>query len=139
MSMESGYLNRAEYVYKKIIEYKLATEIGDRSKLRSYAQKVPSYIKTNGLLATMAFINSKKVSGNNDGCAYQTIHDIIFDWMKKTTLEDELKEKDKNYFLECLIGLKSPEYRNAEREVLSLFSWIRRFAEGELGEENNEL
>ncbi|MDO5411747.1 MAG: type III-B CRISPR module-associated protein Cmr5 [Lachnospiraceae bacterium] len=165
--MSSNYLDRAKFAYAEINAYKKkhAAEASGKggeseslkyqSKLRSYAKSVPSYIKTNGLLATMAFIDTKKIKkreanknkqseNNYDGEAYQCLYDLIAGWSVQTVLARYKNPKagtgasagyfksDFSNMTEVLANLSVSEYKNTEREILNLFCWVRRFAEGEL-------
>ncbi|MGD0856907.1 MAG: type III-B CRISPR module-associated protein Cmr5 [Dehalococcoidia bacterium] len=115
---------RAVFAYNQIEE--AITVLGNDNNLlrkyKSYTKKVPMYIKTNGLGSTLAFIKSK-----NSDKAWKMIYSQISKWLKSCTppwLEDgdELVEK--------IIALSSAEYRAVTVEVLALFNWLRRFAEG---------
>jgi len=132
MSVKSFYLERAKYAYDEIVEFKKKhsnNQSKSQSKLKSYSKSIPSYIKMNGLLATVAFLNNKR-NGNDsvDKEAYKGLYDITVKWLKQAGL---LKIEN-NDLLDSLVKSQPSEYKNIEREVLSLFTWIRRFAEGEL-------
>ena len=88
---------------------------------KSYTKKIPMLIKTNGLGATFAYMKSK------GGNTYNLIHKQTFEWLS----ENELFEFEKNEdFVKDIISLKSDKYRSVTIEVLALFTWLRRFAEG---------
>jgi len=88
---------------------------------KSYAKKIPMLIKTNGLGATFAFMKSK-------GGTYQLLYNQTFQWLKENPLFEDFKDGDE--LVEILINMDSSKYRAATVEVLALFAWIRRFAEG---------
>lgn len=125
---------RAEFAYKH------AKEIADRpkeydeqkKKYRAYVKNVPMMIKTNGLGATVAFIFSKQQKEKEK--AYQWIYQQITEWLEKeqTHLIDLSNKKE---LMEEVVKLKSPAYRVVTVEVLALFTWLRRFAEGLIKEE----
>lgn len=144
MSVKSFYLERAKYVYDEVVEFKKNHSKVCQSKFKSYSKSIPSYIKMNGLLATVAFLNNKrsgkdsvdKEAYSDDKEAYKGLFDITVKWLK----EADFLEIANNNLLDSLVKLLPSEYKNVEREVLSLFTWIRRFAEGELeGENYSEL
>ncbi|MCF6183092.1 MAG: type III-B CRISPR module-associated protein Cmr5 [Bacteroidales bacterium] len=91
------------------------------SEYKSYTKKIPMLIKTNGLGATFAFIKSK------GGKTYNLIHEQTFEWLSENKLFEFEKSED---FVKDIISLKSDKYRSATIEVLALFTWLRRFAEG---------
>lgn len=134
MSVGSIYLERANYAHEKIIAYKRKDGVS-QPKMKSYARTIPTYIKTNGLLATIAFINSKKNSKNTDNIEYMELYTIIVEWLKNDVLHNEF-QKESDLF-KILSNLSSSEYKHVERETLCLLQWVSRLAEGELeGEEN---
>ncbi len=132
MSVKSFYLERAKFAYDEIVEFKKKhsnNQLKSQSKLKSYSKSIPSYIKMNGLLATIAFLNNKR-NGNDsvDKEAYKGLYDITVKWL----IQAGFLKIENNDLLDLLVKLQPSEYKNIEREVLSLFTWIRRFAEGEL-------
>jgi len=111
-----------------------------RKEYKSYAKNIPMLIKTNGLGATLAFVKAKAGSKNTSENAYALLYNQINRWLNSEQnqylfingkeSEDDLVEK--------IIRLDSPKYRAATREVLALFTWVRRFAEGLIEGEANE-
>jgi len=112
-------------------------------KYKSYVQKFPMLIKTNGLASTIAFYNSKKTktkkvnneekkSGEekNPYNAYDLILYQLTEWLKqepKGILNGKLQNKD---LIKAILELNSDEYRAVTNEVLSFLTWLKRFAEG---------
>lgn len=122
---------RAARAYEMVAEAKKALGTDDK-KYKSYVKRIPMLIKTNGLAATLAFVKSKS-SDNSKGNAkdnlkdtpYNKIYNQIAAWLwEKELLTDETK------LVEEIITLPSPKYRMVTAEVLALFKWLRRFAEG---------
>ena len=117
---------RAAYAYKMVED--AAAQLGgfdskESRKYKSYVRKIPMLIKTNGLGASFAFIKSKSVKEK----AYCLIYNKVSDWLKD---DDRKKFVDGGDLVKSLIALDSPEYRAVTGEVISLFNWLRRFAEG---------
>jgi len=104
--LSKGY---KELCKKKNDKYKIADDY------KSYVKKIPMMILNNGLGATFAFIYSKKKEGN----AYKLIYNQIQEWLKAN--------KD---LVEWIINQESQEYRATTNEVLALFNWLKRFADG---------
>ena len=96
----------------------------DSARYKSYAKKVPALIKTNGLGATYAFIKSK---AKNNEDPYAIIYSQTAEWLRECYGDTFPRDED---LVKRLISLPSVEYRTATVEVLALFSWLRRFAEG---------
>jgi CRISPR type III-B/RAMP module-associated protein Cmr5 len=86
-------------------------------KKSNYADKLTSYILTNGLLPTLAFIKSK------DGGTYQ----VIEKYFKHTK---QIFEKDKD-IIQQLVDSDSTRLGLATIEALELANWIRRFVKSE--------
>jgi CRISPR-associated protein Cmr5 len=93
---------------------------------KAYAKKIPMLIKTNGLGATYAFIKSK---GKNEGTPYDLLYNQTHKWLQMSQCPF-IALTDKDDLVEKIIGLPSNEYRAVTNEVISLFTWLRRFAEG---------
>ena len=131
---------RAEFAFKKVEDF--VAEKGNNTKeaneYKSYVKKIPSMIQTNGLSATLAFMYSKKKT-------YQIIYNQIEEWLKKRGYEIKDKNnKDIELVKWVVIRLDSSQYKQITNEVMALFMWLRRFAEGMIekgndnGEESNE-
>jgi len=93
------------------------------SEYKSYCKKIPSLIQTNGLSATFAFMFSKKTG------TYIYIYNQVDEWLKKRY------DKDNMELVEWCIKLDSNKYRKVTIEVLALFNWLRRFAEGRISKD----
>ena len=116
---------RAIFAYEKVDEAVQNQGI-KQSEYKSYCKKIPSYIQTNGLSATFAFIFSK----NNT--TYTLIYDQVDEWLRKRYNDDTTIINQEQRLMERLIRLDSTKYKKVTIEVLALFSWLRRFAEGRI-------
>ena len=117
----------------------ISNEWYEDDKYKSYVQKFPMLIKTNGLGSALAFYASKRQkekNGEKSGTkknrknAYDLIYNQITEWLKaepKGLLSDRLGNDD---LIKVLIDLDSADYRVVTNEVLSFFTWLKRFAEG---------
>jgi len=117
---------RAEFAFKLAVEGK---QLGD--KYKSQVKKIPMMIKTNGLGAALAFIYSKK---DKEGGAYQMLGRQITEWInqdnKYKRYMGDPKLQDFPDLVKRVIEIDSPQYRALTIEILALFNWLRRFAEG---------
>ena len=104
---------------KKIEELK---SYSSPSEYKSYVKKIPTLIQTNGLSATLAFMYSKKKT-------YEIIYNQIKEWLEKRGFKVD-KE-----LVKWVILKDSSEYRHITSEVMALFVWLRRFAEGMIEKE----
>ncbi len=118
---------RSQFAYQKVEEAikKYPNAIDEKTKksvpskqqkeYKAYVKKIPIMVLTNGLRATFAFVYSKK---NKE--AYGLIYQQIAKWF----------EVDEKVFMKWIIDQESPEYRATTNEVLALFNWLKRFADG---------
>jgi len=113
MTIKDLEKNRSQFAYGCVVEANKDDNI--KKDYKSYVKKVPMMILNNGLGATFAFIYSKKKDGN----AYELIYKQTTEWLKS----------DKN-LVEWIINQESQEYRATTNEVLALFNWLKRFADG---------
>jgi CRISPR-associated protein Cmr5 len=117
---------RAEFAYECVESVK------SDKKYKGHIKKIPTYIKTNGLGATLAFI-----FGKDD--TYKKIYSHIEDWLRKDEKKLINLSEGKELVKE-IIRIDSPEYRAVTIEILTFINWLKRFAEGliEDGENSNE-
>jgi len=124
---------RAKFAYD-CVSFAIANlEHKKQKEFKSYVKKIPMLIKTNGLGATYAFILSK--GKNDEKNAYHVIYQKTAEWIKtdKKIITEDFKDLS-----DMIIQQPSPTYRALTNEVLALFNWLRRFAEGLIeGEEDN--
>lgn len=112
-------------------------------KYKSYVKSLPMMIKTNGLGATIAFVFSKKAKEkevnrvrHNPGTepnpknAYDLIYAHINHWLHLPENVYLLDGKESLELTLAIVELPSGQYRAVTNEVLALFNWLRRFAEG---------
>jgi CRISPR-associated protein Cmr5 len=121
---------RADFAYQ-------CAEIGSESskpkEYKSYIKKVPMMIKTNGLGATLAFAMSKSKDGNT----WELVYSQILEWLQRPD-NQYLINNQTGELSELIIKLESGQYRAVTNEVLALFNWLRRFAEGLIEGEETE-
>ena len=129
---------RADYAYQcaKVGQGLNRAKKVDRA-YKAYAKKIPMLVKSNGLGATFAFIFSKKkIDNEKKDHAYWKIYEQTDHWLRveKLAIFPFIPKTDKNgrpiEFADALILLNSTEYRAVTNEVISFFTWLRRFAEG---------
>lgn len=90
-------------------------------RYNSIVRKVPSYVLTNGLGQTLAFLRAK-------GGAEKTLYDHLSAWV----LGRVRSEGEDGSLLEWLLTQDSAVYRRATVETLAYLNWLKRFAEAEL-------
>lgn len=154
---------RADYAYKCAKEeglpinvkkenaVLLGTDYYADKQYKAYAKKIPMLVKSNGLGATFAFILSKKTKEkkgnngqmikagdkNNPKNAYDLLYKQTAEWINRTyPFIDATHAFD--YFSDFIITRESTQYRAITVEVLSFFTWLRRFAEGLIESEDEQ-
>jgi len=95
-----------------------------KSKYGSLVRKLPSYILTNGLGQTLAFLKAK--GKGEPGNEHEVLYQHLEGWLQRQlgingNLLDWLVNK-----------ATSQQYRLATMEALALLQWLKRFAEAEL-------
>lgn len=120
---------RAEFAYNCALE---ACEKSNKLKkdYRSYARKIPQMIFANGLGQAMAFVCSKKKTGD----AYDLIYKQISSYMEDPCVSGIRKPSNED-LIKWVVSLDSYQYRYVEEEILAFLNWLRRFAEGLIEEE----
>lgn len=110
MSIKTQSQERAKFVLEHI----------NKLKGSPYAEKLSSYILTNGLLPTLAFLKGKDEAKN--------VYDVFNEYLKsKISYGDEL--------IKYLAENNTSILRIATKEALELANWIKRLAKSE----NNNL
>jgi CRISPR-associated protein Cmr5 len=130
---------RAEYAFQ-VIEKIKSKDFA--SELSSLISKMPSYILTNGLGNTLAFLFSK---GKEQ---HLFVAGIIADWILRkykivsvtgnfSSFADDwflntgkVKEKMKDITENLVLKIDMYNYTVATDEILSLLVWLKRFSEG---------
>jgi CRISPR-associated protein Cmr5 len=101
-------------------------DASEAKEYKSYVKKIPMMIKTNGLGATLAFVKSKPKKK-----AYALINEQLKDWFLQEAQQYLMPElKSESDLVAVVIALESTQYRAVAVEIMALFGWLRRFAEG---------
>lgn len=135
---------RAAFAYQCVKDAKQAFGNDDRGQkgqkaYKSYAKKIPMLIKTNGLGATFSYVLSKQKSEpDKKEYAYKLLHDKTDEWLGKEDKSYLLAGAEGDDLISRLISLPSHRYRAVTVEVIALFTWLRRFADGLIDGEDEE-
>jgi CRISPR-associated protein Cmr5 len=116
--------SRAAEAWKAIQAIKTKSYQG---KYGSLARKMPTLIQVNGLGQTLAFLKAK---GNG-----QDHHDAMFNNLSSWVSTRVPGDGD---LLNRALNMDSKTYRRATSESLSFLQWLKRFAEAELGNEEED-
>jgi len=113
----------------------------DKAKAyKAYVKKIPMMIKTNGLSAALAFVFSK---GSKNGCVaqntpYGLIYTQLFEWLEENHHNLFEGNANNDNLIQQIIGLDGKAYRSVTIELLALFTWLKRFADGMIEGEAQE-
>lgn len=100
-------------------------ETGFSKEYKSLAQKLPSYILTNGLGQTLAFLKAK---GKGDrASAHEALYVHLSEWVTAQITGDA-----NDRLLAWVMQRDSASYRRTTVEALAFIAWLKRFAEAEL-------
>jgi len=127
---------RAEEAYIKAVNAKGKTYAEDYKQL---VKKVPMLIKTNGLGATFAFLQSK--SKNLSDTEHTQVLIDVAEWLKIDIKKDLIfKSSEKDFdksgkdlaklMVQRTMQMESSEYRAITLEVLAFLNWLKRFTDG---------
>jgi CRISPR-associated protein Cmr5 len=105
--------------------------ISDKTKAKkfeAYVQKVPSFIMTNGLGNTLAYLTTQTDE------QWKNVQKVVCEWLKQ--VDNPIKERlgATGGKLENVLEIMKDdsfhdrEYRAVTVEILALLNWLRRFA-----------
>lgn len=112
-------------------------ETSDNKNLKEYktlVKKMNILIQKNGMIGTLVFLLSKSLKNKHHKEVLKNIRDwcerdIKLDFLKEKGLKDTSK-MDNAKFIENITNLTSREYLFLTQEMMTLFGWIKRFADG---------
>jgi len=109
------------------------------SKYKTLSKKMIVLIQKNGLIGTLVFILSKVKKEKANELVLQHIINWCEEDYKLEFLKDKLSSNNNETFVENITKLSSQEYRLVTKEIMNLFGWIKRFADGMIeGEVQND-
>ncbi len=134
---------RAKYAWECIRKVKQKNKNDLNEKYRSYVRSAASYIQVNGLGNTLAFYKSKSTSddkknkNSTEKEAYKLLYEHINGWFKEHIKSNKSNDKDLLYWI-CNEKTSSIEVFRVTKEIIALLNWMKRFAEIELGDKNEQ-
>lgn len=148
---------KQEGMSKMAYELVAGIEGKNKKEFRSLARSFPSMLQVNGLGASIAFLYSKgagkseapkqapaKANASKAKNAHEILYSGIAEWIRSRFDRAEAEkpaedgaEPDEKGLMEQITELDSGGYRLYMNEVMNLSLWIKRFAEGMLGEDSS--
>jgi len=110
---------RSGYALEKV----LRAGSGKVDKFDSFTAGAATMILQNGFGQSMAFWLQKSKNKKND--KHGELLEIIREWLDKKGM---IKSSDSVSFIKSLADVKQEEYLAAQKEVLALLEWIKRYA-----------
>ena len=105
--------DRAKYAWEKV-----QNQSGD---YRNLVKSAPAIVMSNGLMQTMAFLESK---GKNHHIA---LSKHITGWLMKRGLAPENHKFDA--VMQCLHDMEALDYQRATEEALAILRWLRQLVD----------
>ena len=115
---------RAELAYQFVESACRNLKPQEKKEYKSHVKKTANMIHTNGLGLTIAFLFSK-VKKPSYGLIYKQIDEYLC-----SNNTSRIKKKENTELMHWVTKLGSREYRLVELETLSLFKWLKRFVDG---------
>jgi CRISPR-associated protein Cmr5 len=129
---------RAERALKCVRNVKDDKDI-KASEYVTLAKRAPANIQTNGLGQTLAFWRSKRKDKQGNIKPEGVIYEHVSSWVcKQMNWQHSPNDRDKNLDKHLLVHLtqcSTGDYRRATVEAMAFLSWLKRFAEAELGDD----
>jgi CRISPR-associated protein Cmr5 len=142
VSLKEVDRNKAEFAFNSICDCKRKQEEKRIKNIRSNIENIPMYIYTNGLIATILFImkkSKKNLDNENEDPekeGYKEISNILLKYLENHTFNDyNFKGEELEDLIGYLLYCDSKKYRRITLDVLSIFEWLVRFADGMIEEE----
>lgn len=123
--------SRAEVAWNDIQTVK---KQGYQAKYGSLARKMPSLVQTNGLAQTLAYLEAK--GKRNDPKSRKEHFVVAFDHLSNWICDNRLRIGTGN-LLSRVLKMDNQSYRLITNEALAFLQWLKRFAEAELGNEED--
>jgi CRISPR-associated protein Cmr5 len=120
---------RAKFAFDKA---KTMADIGGKKakEYKAYAKKLPMMIKSNGLGASLSFALSKSKNKEGQLTPWGTLYADLNSWLRQPHKVWLLGDNSPNDLSQAAINLPSQQYRALTVEALAFLNWLRRFAEG---------
>lgn len=104
----------------------------NRREYKTLVRKMPTLIQKNGYINTLVFNLSKQKNKNHQEVLYN-----IINWSNKNEKIKYLlgEQSQIDQYIEKVVKLKQSQYRLVTKEMINLFVWIKRFADGMIEDE----
>lgn len=127
-------LKVASFAMKCVNDVKEHSKAG---KYKTLVKKMSVLIQKNGLIGTLAFNLSKSKDFEHDKVIKQMIEWSVANY-KIESLKIASGDTKPEEYINNIANLKQLEYRLVTKEMMNLFAWIKRFADGMIeGEDQN--
>lgn len=118
---------RAVWAYERVKKAREELD-SENVKYKSYVKDIPMKIRINGLASTLCFIKARARKSRAYELLEKQIREYLTDEKHQWLFEKPVKQDDDLF--EMVISQKSTQYRAITTELLMLFTWLKRFVEG---------
>ena len=127
---------------KQILEYEEIEKKKEKEKqklaadkYKTLSKKITVLIQKNGLIGTLVFVLSKVKKEKASEFVLDNIvkwckEDYKLDFLRGKLRVDEENANSNEVFIEKITKLSNQEYRLVTKEIMNLFGWVKRFADG---------
>lgn len=144
-SLKNKSLEVSSYAFERVKGVK-----DNKDKYKSLVKKMPMLIQKNGLINTILYNYSKSKSKEHERVLSDMIDWVVSSNSIKLYFADNQKYNDlKNKqdkdafielvseFIELVSELDNNKYRFLTKELISLFGWLKRIADGMIASDDN--
>lgn len=107
------------------------TQDDKQKKYKTLCKKMNTLIQKNGLISTVVFVFSKQNSENSE--IIKNIMEWSIECSKLKSISNKMSNDSPEKYIESITKLNNQEYRLLTKEMMILFGWIKRFADGLIG------
>lgn len=121
------------------------------NKYKTLVKKMPTLIQKNGFMNTLVFNLSKTknkehsevlkniIEWTNENCKISNIKEFREKNINFENVYENISEDMFMKYIKWITSLTQSEYRLITKEMINLFSWIKRFADGMIEEKEDEI
>jgi len=101
------------------------------TQYKSLAHSLPMWLRTNGLLQTVAFVEAKAAAKKSK--PHQELVDALIQHLRASGFAHR-----QGLLSTALVGLEYPDYLRWQEEAVACAGWLKRFSAARLGEPDRD-
>lgn len=127
----SARTRHAEWAWESV-EQAATLQGGQTKRYATLARRLPSWLMVNGLGQSLAFLYAK-----GDGTRYGGAEGLLLRQIAQQFFPPDPAKGDSADPMQRVLRMDSATYRLHTRELLNASVWLKRFAEGRFGSEED--